>query len=269
MTCGGCEVVANYTTIIFGLTSTVSPTGPVGSFTYSSDGLITYRLLFLNEYSITFCRYPLTRRCRPSPTVTIISPTAYLEFRGITEFSFLQHSPPGSCITLPATTSMLSSAYLVPIPASAGSDFIFEAEISFINHIGGLTCAPGSIINSTSALPFQTSAAPSESSIKSSAAPSEAPTIPSMPPTMGGLSVGAKIGIGVSIPTCIIAGLFLLSFMLLRRRHKRRLASPRYSELEGRAKHELEGKSRFEELDGRLRHELVGDSVEQAELSEK
>ena len=48
----------------------------------------------------------------------------------------------------------MSPAFSVTVPANAGPEFIFEAEIEFISHLGGVTCAAGGAsVSMTSVIP--------------------------------------------------------------------------------------------------------------------
>lgn len=81
------------------------------------------------------------------------SPTAYNVFTAYTETSIVFSN--GQCTTVGGVTLTLSSAFLVPIPESADSNFIFAAEQSFIDNLGGVTCLPGGAqVSTTTQIPL-------------------------------------------------------------------------------------------------------------------
>ncbi|MCJ1327199.1 hypothetical protein MMC10_003866 [Thelotrema lepadinum] len=162
-TCGGCYVIADVAGVVFGNEVVQTATNVVsvgtgkngtqittsfvqqgGEFSFNPSGLITGspgEVAFATGTVITV------------GGATLTSPTAYNVFTGYRITSIIPSG--GQCITSALPSSSVSPAFSVTIPANPGPEFIFEAEQSFIDHVGGVTCAAaGASISMTTQIPI-------------------------------------------------------------------------------------------------------------------
>ena len=124
------------------------------------------------------------------------------------------------CATTTLPPSTVSPVYSVSIPSDANSAFFLEAEISFVEQLGGITCAAGGVdINATvfdssfSTFATNTQTASSTLAILSQSTSSTlAPSVQTQPSAVSpvsGLTVGAKVGIGIGVAVGVILLLLL------------------------------------------------------------
>ena len=164
-------------------------------------------------------------------------------------------------------------SYLIPLNSTG---FLAAAGQSFASYIGSPTCSVGrETISSISINPsitvIQTSTATSQAPASLAVSPSLNGARTNSPPQPDILSTGAKIGIGIAIPICLVV-LLVSGLVFLRRYRQKRLSSKANPELAAESRQlkgpselqeipppqELEAHTSRQELEGQHRQELSG-----------
>ena len=166
------------------------------------------------------------------------------------------------CQTTTEPPVTLTSAFSVAVASTPPPNYAIEAEKSFIEALGDVSCAPRSFANQTSLAPNATTSAPTQNSSPTSSSTISRPTLtPSSMPPATPTSPGIIAAIAVPAAIATIA-LGIMGALWWRRRRKRRndgrilAAVSERSEKDGNARSELENEPRPPELDASHLREL-------------